>query len=76
MRIGKHDADKKKLYVMADDWPRINAVDESLNALVSAPPWRIEANDVRFQRRRRGPYRHRQSGPRKSAWSIKRKPGV
>jgi hypothetical protein len=34
VRIGKHDTDKKKLYVMADDWPRINAVDESLAPLV------------------------------------------
>jgi len=34
VRIGKHDADKKKLYVMADDWPRINVVDDSLVPLV------------------------------------------
>lgn len=34
VRVGKHDADKKKLYVMADDWPRINAVDDSLQPLV------------------------------------------
>ncbi|MHB1425105.1 MAG: DUF4340 domain-containing protein [Gemmataceae bacterium] len=37
VRVGKHDADKKKLYVMADDWPRINAVDDSLEALVQRP---------------------------------------
>lgn len=34
VRVGKHDADKKKLYVMADDWPRINLVDDSLGPLV------------------------------------------
>ncbi|HTU90679.1 MAG TPA: DUF4340 domain-containing protein, partial [Gemmataceae bacterium] len=34
LRIGKHDKDKKKLYVMAGDWPRINAVDDSLAPLV------------------------------------------
>jgi hypothetical protein len=34
VRIGKHDTDKKKLYVMADDWPRINIVDDSLEPLV------------------------------------------
>jgi hypothetical protein len=34
LRIGKHDTDKKKLYVMADDWPRINLVDDSLSPLV------------------------------------------
>ncbi|MGH7222594.1 MAG: DUF4340 domain-containing protein, partial [Gemmataceae bacterium] len=34
VRVGKHDTDKKKLYVMADDWPRINAVDDSLEPLV------------------------------------------
>ncbi|HEY7423405.1 MAG TPA: DUF4340 domain-containing protein [Gemmataceae bacterium] len=35
VRVGKHDTDKKKLYVMADDWPRINAVDDSLEPLVT-----------------------------------------
>lgn len=34
VRVGNHDKDKKKLYVMADDWPRINAVDDSLAPLV------------------------------------------
>ncbi len=34
VRVGKHDTDKKKLYVMADDWPRINAVDDSLAPLI------------------------------------------
>jgi hypothetical protein len=37
VRLGKHDAAAKKLYVMADDWPRINAVDDSLEALVRRP---------------------------------------
>ncbi len=37
VRIGKHDTDKKKLYVMAGDWPRINMVDDSLEPLVSRP---------------------------------------
>jgi hypothetical protein len=35
VRVGKHDADKKKLYVMADDWPRINEVEDSLEPLVA-----------------------------------------
>lgn len=34
VQIGKHDADKKKLYVKTDDWPRINVVDDSLAPLV------------------------------------------
>lgn len=34
VRVGKHDKDKKKLYVMADDWPRINLVDDALDPLV------------------------------------------
>lgn len=37
VKVGKHDASAKKLYVMADDWPRINAVDDSLDALVKRP---------------------------------------
>jgi hypothetical protein len=37
VRVGKHDADKKKLYVMADDWPRINVVEDALEPLVSRP---------------------------------------
>jgi hypothetical protein len=37
VRVGKHDTDKKKLYVMADDWPRINVVDDSLEPLVQRP---------------------------------------
>jgi hypothetical protein len=35
VRIGKHEADKKKLYVMSGDWPRINLVDDSLLPLVN-----------------------------------------
>lgn len=35
VRVGKHEADKKKLYVMADAWPRINIVDDSLEPLVN-----------------------------------------
>jgi hypothetical protein len=34
VRVGKHDTGKKKLYVVADDWQRINAVDDSLAPLV------------------------------------------
>jgi hypothetical protein len=37
VRLGKHDAEAKKLYVQADDWPRINAVDDALDALVRRP---------------------------------------
>ncbi len=37
VRLGKHDTAAKKLYVQADDWPRINAVDDSLDALVRRP---------------------------------------
>jgi hypothetical protein len=37
VRLGKRDAAAKKLYVQADDWPRINAVDDSLDALVRLP---------------------------------------
>jgi hypothetical protein len=37
VRVGKHDTDKKKLYVMADDWPRINVVEDALEPLVSRP---------------------------------------
>ena len=37
VRIGKHDTDKKKLYVMADSWPRINVVEDALEPLVSRP---------------------------------------
>jgi hypothetical protein len=35
VRIGKHDTDAKKLYVMSDDWPRINVVEDSLEPLVT-----------------------------------------
>ncbi len=35
VRVGKHDAEKKKLYVMSDDWPRVNVVDDSLEPLVN-----------------------------------------
>jgi hypothetical protein len=34
--IGRHDTDKKKLYIM-DDWGRINVVDDSLQALLTRP---------------------------------------
>jgi len=34
VRVGKHDKNKKKVYVMADGWPRINIVDDSLEPLV------------------------------------------
>jgi hypothetical protein len=35
--IGKHDKDKKKLYVQLAGWPRINAVDDSLEKLLDRP---------------------------------------
>ncbi|OAI45337.1 hypothetical protein AYO44_02730 [Planctomycetaceae bacterium SCGC AG-212-F19] len=35
--VGKHDAEKKKLFVKVDDWPRTNAVDEALVKLVERP---------------------------------------
>jgi hypothetical protein len=35
--LGKHDADKKKLYVRSDGWPRVNAVDDSLVSLAKRP---------------------------------------
>ncbi len=35
--LGKHDADKKKLYVRTDGWPRVNAVDDSLLSLAKRP---------------------------------------
>jgi hypothetical protein len=34
--IGRHDAEKKKLYIR-DDWNRINVVDDNLQALVTRP---------------------------------------
>ena len=34
VQVGKHDTDKKKLYVKTGDWPRINVVDDSLAPLV------------------------------------------
>jgi hypothetical protein len=37
LKLGKHDAAQKKLYVQADDWPRIDAVEDSLDALVRRP---------------------------------------
>jgi hypothetical protein len=37
VRVGKHDKEKKKLYVQADEWPRVNAVDDSLEPLVNRP---------------------------------------
>jgi hypothetical protein len=35
--LGKDDKDKKKLYVRAGDWPRVNAVDDSLVSLAKRP---------------------------------------
>jgi hypothetical protein len=35
--LGKDDTDKKKLYVRAGNWPRINAVDDSLVSLAKRP---------------------------------------
>ncbi len=32
--VGKHDAEQKKLYVKAEPWPRVNAVEDSLKPLV------------------------------------------
>jgi hypothetical protein len=37
LKFGKHDAEKKKLYVKTDDWPRVNAVEDSLAALLGRP---------------------------------------
>src|SRR5262249_51354294 len=37
VKIGKHDAAQKKLYVQTDNWPRVNAVEDSLDALVRRP---------------------------------------
>ncbi len=36
-KLGKHDKDAKKLYAQTDDWPRVNAVEDSLAALVARP---------------------------------------
>jgi hypothetical protein len=35
--LGKDDKDKKKLYVRAGNWPRVNAVDDSLVSLAKRP---------------------------------------
>jgi hypothetical protein len=35
--LGKHDAEKKKLYIRPGDWPRVNAVDDSLVSLAKRP---------------------------------------
>jgi hypothetical protein len=35
VQVGKHDAAAKKLYVMAEGWPRINAVEDGLAALTN-----------------------------------------
>ena len=35
--LGKHDAEKKKLYAKVDGWPRINAVDDDVLKLVDRP---------------------------------------
>jgi Domain of unknown function (DUF4340) len=37
LKFGKNDKEKKKLYVKADDWLRINAVDDSLVSLIERP---------------------------------------
>jgi hypothetical protein len=37
VKLGKDDKDAKKLYAQADDWPRVNAVEDSLAALVARP---------------------------------------
>jgi hypothetical protein len=37
LKFGKHDAAAKKLYVMTDDLPRVNAVEDGLAALVDRP---------------------------------------
>jgi hypothetical protein len=37
VRLGKHDAAAKKLYVVAEGWPRVNSVEDSLDALVRRP---------------------------------------
>lgn len=37
VRVGKHDTDAKKLYVQADDLPRVNAVEDSLAPLLGRP---------------------------------------
>jgi hypothetical protein len=37
LKLGKHDKDAKKLYVQADDWPRVNAVEDGVAALASRP---------------------------------------
>src|SRR5205085_12241969 len=37
LRLGKHDAAAKKVYVQPDDWPRISAVDDSLEPLATRP---------------------------------------
>ncbi len=36
LSVGRHDADKKKLYIK-DDWNRINVVEDSLQALLTRP---------------------------------------
>jgi len=35
--IGKHDADKKKVALRVDDWPRVNVVDDALVKLIDRP---------------------------------------
>jgi hypothetical protein len=37
VKVGRHDVAAKKLYLMVDDWPRINAVEDSLESLVERP---------------------------------------
>ena len=35
--LGKHDAEKKKLALRVDDWPRVNVVDDALVKLIDRP---------------------------------------
>jgi hypothetical protein len=37
LKLGKDDKEAKKLYVQTDDWPRVNAVEDSLAPLVARP---------------------------------------
>jgi hypothetical protein len=37
LSVGKHDVDKKKLYVRVDGWERVNAVEDSLVSLAKRP---------------------------------------
>jgi hypothetical protein len=37
VKVGRHDAAAKKLYLAVDDWPRVNAVEDDLESLVRRP---------------------------------------